>query len=97
MLDSGSGAKTPLAPSKREAQIPHQLNHTSNALDKLLSTISELEDCLQPVMRSPEPQTTDEHKEPGELAPLAGDIRGIRSTISQHTRRLESIIDRLEL
>lgn len=82
---------------ERESHVKIELERAEKNLTMLSNVIGGLEGRLNSVLRDEPPPTEDTEKEPRVLVALAVNIRGINSTISNQVRRIEHILNRIEL
>ncbi len=84
----------------RESQISVGVEMVRSSAEETKNLITTLEVCLEKVLH-PEKQSPigdpGVKKDPGELVPLAEDLRGINLVNSELINRLNSILNRLEL
>ena len=81
----------------KKGQVSTELDMIDGAIDRLHTSVSNMESMLATILRPESPGKEPEKVAQEELVGVADRCRNIRSSIANRTNRLEDIMKRLEL
>ena len=92
MNDAGAANKP-----QRQMQVPENMERTGQAINRLIDSISMLEEKMVKVLRNEPSAGTATGEDVVALVILASELRSNASEINTQNNRVQSMIDRLEL
>jgi len=97
MQDCGSKC-SPTNSVPRESQIPGEISRLGGSVDKLTSTIGELEERLMSVLTPyVEEESANKAPNPDEFVEVASEIRSQRWRVEDNQRVIFRLLERLEV